>query len=1260
MGMLLFNKWMDACYYEICWNLSSRVGDFIQNPEDIEYRDRALLGGLLKNVEWICYRLGTMPGNESIISSCDLQIFDKFLDENMSSSKYPILLEIITSFEQRVFFQLLKSQSEDNTPLVQLFNNLIEKMEYLSSISQSDELRSAVLQFMLICIELLRVQKRTPSDTFLQSVLRATTDWINSNKDLFLEIMTDSDPYQVNLVVDVLLETKNRLLLKELLSNLDEEKVIKILYHLCSTHGNDEIIKDLFSENQSLKAKDFFAELENFLEDPNSWKLSFSNFRKALYYKNITHIDIPTEKIYDLMFSHYAENLNIFDELGYLETADIWDLDNYTFKTSPFNINWMCYLINKKLTQPEPMNDSDKEKLITQWIKLAVAGGINADQFYTAINTILYPPGKFFNFFIKEIHKYLSVNKQDWTSANKADRAIEILIVAYSKLEPSQVDLTALKASLQILTENVSSSGTPRYPKQMYQLQHLLDYIETGLLQENGLNKLIITDIKRDYPSYLNVLFGSQAQKFMKLLQSAHARGAERHQKDLDMFLYQNLYKLTNLRVILGNHFFSFIKNLLATSLLPLERFLEGFSVFPPPYCHQLRHFIDESFGYDLGAISEPQRNPGKIYLKKSTEDELQYEVIDLNGILQKGTISWSQLNLPTDFPKNLSTIMRSEELKERFLETFLSQTSEAYYTHSFSKKPLPKPADYNKMESLLLGVNGLFVTLSLSCATFKKIIEDRQKQMDMNEHWMTQIKPNLLSLCQQFSEETRGLKALIDTINSDDQYNTAKTNIIDELKKILVSYTLRDTERLRKILSLTAKNTSMDEFLGNVNDITMLKWLELLGAEQNERNQIATHYKGTRVADEVIPLLPMILRARNKMGGNPYQVVFDEMLKADLLPGRNFEDFKNNLHQASEVGKALAQHNANIGRLLQEGGINTEIAFHYRKVVTCLYGPTVSLNKVLYDVWVNLDQLKKEISNKLGQYPIVGQKDPLYKNLLDLKAKIEKFQHEILKGEKTEISAENIHALNKMCQEGCSNLISSMETSIINSKSFTSLLPDDPVSTSLKTCLAVLDSYKKEKTNIKQVKEVNKFRIMHWDKSSLKTLTLGDELSCCLATTGFKFHAMVQRRMDDAMFMHIVVNESNEPVCGEWLFFAKDKTTNNIYVVANFFELRDSYANKPELRDYLISELQKFTATYAQEVGAKGFIMRHLTYGHIPDFNFNQVIMNIEKVGGYLLLPNMIGDSSEELYYLEAVKNNTFHIYPMATFSPDLITYKP
>ena len=190
--------------------------------------------------------------------------------------------------------------------------------------------------------------------------------------------------------------------------------------------------------------------------------------------------------------------------------------------------------------------------------------------------------------------------------------------------------------------------------------------------------------------------------------------------------------------------------------------------------------------------------------------------------------------------------------------------------------------------------------------------------------------------------------------------------------------------------------------------------------------------------------------------------------------------------------------------------------------------------------------------------------------------------------------------------------------------------------------------------------KTSDQYIILQWDKNNINTLFLGNDLNCCLATDGKQFPAIIERRLDEACFMHVVINKkTNEPVCLNWLFFDKSMD-NEIYIKANFFEIRNNISRDPQLRDLLVKSLAGFTTEYAQDIGAKEFLIRPLAdshghhYGNIPDFNapdnpelnFNMVERPGKKVGGYYDMESM-KTVENCVYYLLGSGMTKFYQHP-------------
>lgn len=341
--------------------------------------------------------------------------------------------------------------------------------------------------------------------------------------------------------------------------------------------------------------------------------------------------------------------------------------------------------------------------------------------------------------------------------------------------------------------------------------------------------------------------------------------------------------------------------------------------------------------------------------------------------------------------------------------------------------------------------------------------------------------------------------------------------------------------------------------------------------------------------------LLSRLLIARNAMKEEKLDFVFDTLIEYDLRTDVNFTDFAYTPNQQHALGQELSLHNQKIEQTLSKAGINTEQAFNYRvakkfsagdnnfvdlpTMANTLYADIKSLGQILSlktplkffeddeskerkGIRKCIDQIKKQVEKKLNTVQV----NAILNGEVDKQLKIiEPILEKLFK----------LEPLNMPLKEHGQHFVKHRDQLFIE--------------------------IAKSKTRTKQKKEKKRnFEITQWDKNELHTFLLGDYLSCCLAPDGSRFPAMVERRMDAAMMMHVILDEEiNQPVCGNWLFFAYDQQNpNDIYVVANFFEIRASYGLKKELSKKLVTELLDFTGQYAKSIGAKGFIMRPLRAG--------------------------------------------------------------
>ena len=308
----------------------------------------------------------------------------------------------------------------------------------------------------------------------------------------------------------------------------------------------------------------------------------------------------------------------------------------------------------------------------------------------------------------------------------------------------------------------------------------------------------------------------------------------------------------------------------------------------------------------------------------------------------------------------------------------------------------------------------------------------------------------------------------------------------------------------------------------------------------------------------------------------------------------------------------------------------------------------TVDYYQILRAIWADLKNLNAAINNQIERLNS-SDKPPNIQKLKNFTTQIEKYQNNLVKGLKYSILDEPSTELLERITSGNS------KTQIQTILTIFSKLPQQLTTAGIKEHRTHLSKHIIEMNEIiansgkKPLKETKQFNVMHWHKSDIHTLLLGDYWGCCLSTDGGQFPAMVQRRCDAAMMMHAVIDiQSGEPVSGNWLFFASDKNKpDDIYVVASFFEIRASYGLKKELRDEMVKQLLLFTGRYAKAINTKGLLIRPLTYGIIPDFGslFDKKKISIEKIGGFYS-PSYYNGGTHAHYYLDALNLDEFYLF--------------
>ncbi|MCW5584023.1 MAG: hypothetical protein KIT56_09155 [Gammaproteobacteria bacterium] len=407
------------------------------------------------------------------------------------------------------------------------------------------------------------------------------------------------------------------------------------------------------------------------------------------------------------------------------------------------------------------------------------------------------------------------------------------------------------------------------------------------------------------------------------------------------------------------------------------------------------------------------------------------------------------------------------------------------------------------------------------------------------------------------------------------------------------------------------------------------------------------------------------LLNGYQKHKTNGYMPILHQILKCYLQSTKYpMSNFLWNKDQSDEFGKLIANNNFETRNELEKQGINPDIAFTFKYPYEHQFEvgapEQVDVNQGVVTVWTGINELSSKLKILLND-------ENLKKFLVEngaLKA-IEKTNKQLInyisqidkKRKDKDITVNNKDMINFIINQSNQKLLKDLMANLkLLHPVLEGLIQNQP-SAKLQSVAEFnqhaidyingLDSALTKAKNTQKPEQITrqrKFRIVVWDKSDPKTLFLGNMLSCCLATDGAQFPAIIQRIIDCAMNMTVVIDEeTKEPVSGMWLYFAKDVTTDKPYLVANFIEMRANIAqNKALLRDVILSQLIKFTSEYATHLSTVStskvsteqipFIMAPLNYGCIPDLTFLPSENHCMQKIGSMSLGNEFDD-----YYLKS-----------------------
>lgn len=425
------------------------------------------------------------------------------------------------------------------------------------------------------------------------------------------------------------------------------------------------------------------------------------------------------------------------------------------------------------------------------------------------------------------------------------------------------------------------------------------------------------------------------------------------------------------------------------------------------------------------------------------------------------------------------------------------------------------------------------------------------------------------------------------------------------------------------------------------------------------------------------IPLeeFPGLALSAAKMKDNEYYFFFLHLLYNDLTKAEN-HIFLYDITQENPFGNKTALHNKNIRSKLSENNIDpTKALDSYRNPETffelIIYSqgeahPDNTLFNQLALLW---SYLLKVDENLLKDFPDeknfskfrpkdISKIEKIKKSLTELKQKINtnsKSTHLAI----VDVLFKNVELVNNI-NKNCQILITS------NKEKFSDRFKEfsEHVNNHLKNF--PLREYAPEEKSQKD-KRINQnprfIQVVQWDKSDPKTFFLGDAVGCCLSSTGTQFQAMVQRRLDDALFFFVAIDQTlKEPIALIWCYLAETQE-DEIVLMANFFEVRAGIGSDDHTRLSILYGLLKFTEKYLKNnPDIKGFYMNQLEYGlnryDLAPYEIKSIFLR-DKLGGPLRtdldneeLINSSAQFTQQHYYLDSLNKSVFHV-----FDPDVLS---
>ena len=415
---------------------------------------------------------------------------------------------------------------------------------------------------------------------------------------------------------------------------------------------------------------------------------------------------------------------------------------------------------------------------------------------------------------------------------------------------------------------------------------------------------------------------------------------------------------------------------------------------------------------------------------------------------------------------------------------------------------------------------------------------------------------------------------------------------------------------------------------------------------------------------------LVQLAASSNHMEKDKYRQVFLNFMKLDFMK-EDVDSFLHDSQQDNPIGRSLARHNLAIQEKLRALKIDPEHALKYKKIYRFIVKTDetdTSIHNFYLTLWSYLQQFTLAYRRVLQDEArnLDGKNEQRLKALSKPLAEIDKLVLESIYQPDTNASI--IDALSHSTTMPLfEKLLKNMEALKKSDPNFDRSLFE--FAGHMQQQIALIKEIQSQSSRADSSRhKINKkpyeaFRVEQWDKTRPETFFLGDHVGCCLATNGSQFQAMVQRRMDDAMLFHVVVEQTtNTPVALIWLYLLETKD-HQIVLMANFFEVHAKYGHDDNFRKSLLHGLLIFTQQYLLDnPKIAGFYMNQLAYGwNKSDLKSYAVVKLdiLDKLGGpyipgqnydegaqesHEILDQESKQMTQQLYYLASLHADHFH----------------